>query len=73
MSAMRGRRVLPRWWTVPAVVIVLGFNIFLQEKWPRLSGPVHFLILIAASVISFGFMFGIGRLITRLRAPWDDP
>jgi hypothetical protein len=29
--------------------------------------------LIAASVISFGFMFGIGRLISRLRAPWDDP
>jgi hypothetical protein len=73
MPALRMRKVqLSRWWTVPPVVIVLAFNLFLEEMWPTISGRVQFLILIAASVISFGLVFGIAWLIARLRAPWND-
>jgi hypothetical protein len=73
MPALRIRKVrLSRWWTVPPVVIVLAFNLLLEEMWPTISGRVQFLILIAASVISFGLVFGIAWLIARLRAPWDD-
>ena len=73
MPALRIRKVqLSRWWTVPPVVIVLAFNLLLEDMWPTISGRVQFLILIAASVISFGLVFGIAWLIARLRAPWDD-
>jgi hypothetical protein len=71
MPAMRKVR-LSRWWTIPPVVIVLAFNILLEKLWPTISGPVQFLILIAASVISFGFVFGFAWLIAYFRAPWDD-
>jgi hypothetical protein len=73
MPALRIRKVqLSRWWTVPPVVIVLAFNLLLEEMWPTISGRIQFLILIAASVISFGLVFGIAWLIARLRAPWSD-
>jgi hypothetical protein len=73
MPALRIRKVqLSRWWTVPPVVIVLAFNLLLEDMWPTIPGRVQFLILIAASVISFGLVFGIAWLIARLRAPWDD-
>jgi hypothetical protein len=72
MPVLRMRGVqLSRWWTVPPVVIVLAFNILLEKMWPTISGPVQFLILIAASVISFGLVFGIAWLIACFRAPWD--
>jgi len=73
MPALRIRKVqLSRWWTVPPVVIVLAFNLLLEEMWPTIPGRIQFLILMAASVISFGLVFGIAWLIARLRAPWDD-
>ena len=73
MPALRVRKgQLSRWWTVPPVVIVLAFNIFLEKMWPTISGWIQFLILLAASVISFGFVFGVVWLISRLRAPWGD-
>ena len=73
MPALRIRKVqLSRWWTVPPVVIVLAFNLLLEDMWPTIPGRVQFLILIAASVISFGLVFGIAWLIARLRAPWED-
>jgi hypothetical protein len=73
MPALRIRKVqLSRWWTVPPVVMVLAFNLLLEEMWPTISGRIQFLILIAASVISFGLVFGIAWLIACLRAPWND-
>jgi hypothetical protein len=73
MPALRIRKVrLSRWWTVPPVVIVLAFNLLLEEMWPTISGRTQFLILMAVSVISFGLVFGIAWLIARLRAPWND-
>jgi hypothetical protein len=73
MPALRVRKVqLSRWWTVPPVVIVLAFNILLEKMWPTISGRAQFLILIAASVISFGLVFGVAWLIACLRAPWAD-
>ncbi len=73
MPALRIRKVqLSRWWTVPPVVIVLAFNLLLEEMWPTISGRIQFLILIVASVISFGLVFGIAWLIACLRAPWED-
>ena len=72
MSALRMRKVqLSRWWTVPPVVIVLAFNILLEKMWPRISGGLQFLILIAASGITFGLVFGVAWLTARFRAPWD--
>jgi hypothetical protein len=73
MPALRVRKVqLSRWWTVPPVVIVLAFNILLEKIWPTISGRVQFLILIVASAISFGLVFGIAWLIASFRAPWHD-
>jgi len=73
MPALRVRKVqLSRWWTVPPVVIVLAFNILLEKMWPTISGRIQFLILIAASVISFGLVFCVARLIACLRAPWNN-
>jgi hypothetical protein len=73
MPALRIRKVqLSRWWTVPPVVMVLAFNLLLEEMWPTISGRIQFLILIATSVISFGLVFGIAWLIACLRAPWND-
>ena len=72
MPALRMRKVqLSRWWTVPPVVIVLTFNILLEKMWPRISGGLQFLILIAASGITFGLVFGVAWLIARFRAPWN--
>ena len=74
MSALRRPRVrLLRWWTVPPVVAVLAFNILVEKTWPTISGWTQFLILIAASVVSFGLVYGVAWLIAVLRAPWDDP
>jgi hypothetical protein len=73
MPALRMRKVqLSRWWTVPPVVIVLAFNILLEKMWPTISARVQFLILLAASAISFGFVFGVAWLIACFRAPWND-
>jgi hypothetical protein len=64
MSALRRLKVqISRWWTVPPLVIVLAFHILLERKRPMISGPVHFLILIGASVISFGLTFSFAWLI----------
>ena len=39
MPALRVRKgQLSRWWTVPPVVIVLAFTIFLEKMWPTSSG-----------------------------------
>jgi hypothetical protein len=71
VCALRRPKVqVSRWWTLPPVVIVLAFNILLERKRPVLPGLVHFLILIVASVISFGVTFSVVWLIGRLRDPW---
>jgi hypothetical protein len=45
MSAVRRPTVrVSKWWTLPPIVIVLGFNILLERKWPMVPGLVHFLI-----------------------------
>jgi hypothetical protein len=45
MSAARRPTVrVSKWWTLPPIVIVLGFNILLERKWPMVPGLVHFLI-----------------------------
>ena len=73
MSAVRRPTVrVSKWWTLPPIVIVLGFNLLLERKWPMMPGLVHFLILLAASVISFGVGFSIAWLIGRLRDPWRN-
>jgi hypothetical protein len=54
-------------------VAVLAFNVFLERKWPSIPGLLHFLILLAASAIAFGFTFSLAWLIYRLRDPWDNP
>ena len=59
-------------WTLPPIVIVLGFNILLERERPRMSGLIHFLILLAASGISFGVAFSIAWLIARWREPWKN-
>jgi hypothetical protein len=58
---------LRRWWTLPPIVIVLGFNILLERKLPTMSGLVHFACSLAASAISFGAVFSITWLICRLQ------
>ncbi len=73
MSGVRRPMVhLPKWWTLPPVVIVLGFNIILERKMPKLPGLMHFLILLAASAISFGVGFSIAWLVGRLRDPQEN-
>jgi hypothetical protein len=74
VSALRlSSRKVSRWWSLPPIVVVLSFNIFLERKWPSIPGLLQFLILLAASAIAFGFTFGLARLICRFREPWDDP
>ena len=74
MSALRVPRLqVSRWWSLPPVTAVLVFNILLERRWPWIPGLVHFLILLGASVIAFGFTFGTAWLIRRLREPWDNP
>ncbi len=73
MSALHRAKVrVSRWWTVVPVVIVLAFNLILERLWPGIPGLLHFLILIAASGVSFGLAFGAAWLIALLHAPWDD-
>jgi hypothetical protein len=73
MSALRRSTVqVSKWWTLPPVVIVLGFNILLERMRPRMSGLVHFVILLTASAISFGVGFSLAWLIGRLRDPWEN-
>jgi hypothetical protein len=73
MSAVRKPTVqVSKWWTLPPVVIVLGFNILLERKRPMMPGLIHFLILLAASVISFGLGFSIAWLIGCLRDTWEN-
>jgi hypothetical protein len=62
----------PKWWTIPPVVIVLSFNLGLEILRPRISSSIHFLFLIAASIVSFGVSFGIAWFIARLRKPWRN-
>jgi hypothetical protein len=50
---------------LPPTVIVLGFNILLERKRPTMPGPIHFLILLAASVTVFGVGFSVAWLIGR--------
>ena len=64
MSAVHRPTVqVSKWWTLPPMVAVLGFNIFLEKKRPMMSGLIHFMILLAASAISFGIGFSIAWLI----------
>jgi hypothetical protein len=66
-TASRLKVQIWKWWTLPPIVIVLGFNILLERKRPTMPGLVHFAILLAVSAISFGVVFSIAWLICRCK------
>jgi hypothetical protein len=58
---------------IAPVAFVLSSNLGLNILRPRVSSSIHFLFLIAASIVSFVLSFGVARFIARLRKPWRDP
>jgi len=73
MAALYRAKVrVSKWWTVIPVVIVLAFNLVLEQLWPSISGWLHFLILVAVSAVCFGAAFGVAWLIAILHVPWDE-
>jgi hypothetical protein len=68
----KAKAKLSKWWTLPPVIIILGFNIALQTFRPAIPFLMHFLWLIAASIISFGVAYVVAWLSHRVREPWRN-